>query len=47
MEFVIAIAYTVLIIATLMVRRSLKMRDHRSARQLNVRSSAKARGNHL
>ena len=41
MEFFIAITYIVLIVATLMVRRALKMRDHQNARQFNVRSDAR------
>jgi len=41
MEYFIAFAYVVLIIATLMVRRALKMREHQNMRQFNVRSSAR------
>lgn len=41
MEYLIAIAYVVLIVATLMVRRALKMRDLQNTRQFNVRSSAR------
>lgn len=41
MEYLIAIAYVVLIVATLMVRRALKMRVHQDTRQFNVRSSAR------
>lgn len=46
MEIFIAIAYIVLIVATLLVRRALKMREHQSARQFNVRSTARLQGTH-
>ena len=46
MEFLIAIAYVVLIVATLMVRRALKMRDHQNMRQFSVRSSARMAREH-
>lgn len=46
MEFIIAIAYVVLIVATLVVRRALKMRDHQSTRQFNVRSDARIAKTH-
>jgi hypothetical protein len=46
MELFITITYVVLIVATLLVRRALKMRDHQSARQFNVRSSARLHGTH-
>ena len=41
MEYFIAIAYVVLIVATLLVRRALKMRDLQNTRQFNVRSNAR------
>ncbi|HSY27640.1 MAG TPA: hypothetical protein VK832_09075 [Burkholderiaceae bacterium] len=46
MEFLIAIAYVVLIVATLMVRRALKMREHQNMRQFSVRSSTNAAREH-
>jgi hypothetical protein len=39
MEIFISIVYVVLILATLLVRRSLKLRSHHKMRQPNVRSS--------
>jgi hypothetical protein len=38
MEFIIAIAYVVLILVTLLVRRALKTRELQHGRQFNVRS---------
>jgi hypothetical protein len=46
MEFLIAIAYVVLIVATLMVRRALKTREHQNMRQFSVRSSTRTTREH-